>query len=220
MNALKQYVQIFKRAILKKANLSDPINKTITTYNKMVTYYKIKKWSRKTAIPFIEDDRVEEKNQSKVNKFLRTFFEIFGLTAVMSITVLSIVGVLGLSFVTTSFLESYRGYGELTLSLSLVLLGVGWYFPFKIRNLLLMIVGAFLFFVTFGPMVIEGYTSQALSDVHWKNGYWITLKATAVFITYLIASVSMAVWVFLSTKGQCQNPFKRIRLMHLNKGNE
>lgn len=220
MNALKQYVQIFKRAVLKKANLSDPLNKTIATYNKMVTYYKIKKWSRKTAIPSIEDDRLEKKNQTKVHRFVREFFEIFGLTAVMSITVLSILGVLGLSFVTTSFLESYRGYGELTLSLSLVLIGIGWYFPFKIRNLLLMIVGAFLFFVTFGPMVIEGYTSQALSDVSWKNGYWDTVKATAVFICYLLACVSMIVWIFLVTKGQCQNPLKRIRIMKLNKGNE
>lgn len=223
MNTARQYIQVFERALKKhskKLKLSDPINKTIATYNKMVTYYKIKKWSRKDAIPVVEDNWVEEKQQTKVEKFVRTFFEIFGLTAVMSIIVLSILGVLGLSFVTTSYLESYRGYGELTLSLSLVLLGIGWYFPFKIRNLLLIIMGAFLFFVSFGPMMIEGYTGQALADVHWKSGYWLTVKATAIFLGYLITCVSMVVWLFLVTKKQCQNPIKRLRIMKLNKGNE
>lgn len=223
MNTARQYIQIFERALKeqsKKLKLSDSINKTIATYNKMVTYYKIKKWSRKEAILVMEDDLVEEKHQTKVQKFVRTFFEIFGLTAVMSITVLSIISVLGLSFVTTSFLESYRGYGELTLSLSLVLIGIGWYFPFKIRNLLLMIVGSFLFFVTFGPMVIEAYTGRALADVHWKNGYWLTVKATALFICYMVAFISLIVWIFLITKGQCQNPFNRLRILQLKKSND
>jgi hypothetical protein len=82
---------------------------------------------------------------------------------------------------------------------------------------MLVVAGAFLIGLTFGPQVIEGYTGKTLSEVNWKNGYWVTLQATFVFLCTFISSVSLIAWVFLVSKGQRQNPFKRLRMLNINR---
>lgn len=209
MNFAKKYSQQFIRSIksgVKNLNLTERFNQTVEYYRKMKTK-KIFNSKRR--------DRVQEIDNIERNSFIRSIFEVFGYTAVMSIPVLFIMFVLVLSFVLNTFLESFRGYGLLSLGISVLMLGIGWYKPYKIWSFILVVAGAFLAMFTFGPQVIEGYTGKTLIEVNWKTGYWITLKATLVFLGYLIGTVSLIAWVYLVSKGQRHNPLKRIRTMNI-----
>lgn len=211
MNFAKSHLQLFKQILirgLKNISVTVPFKKT-EEYNQKMNQNKI--------IAFKKRDPVQETNHIERTGFVRSIFEVFGYTAVMSIPVLFMMVLLVLSFVLSDFFEVFRGYALLTLGLSVVMLGVGWYKPYKIWTFMLVIAGAVLTVLTFGPQVIEGYTERTLTEVNWKNGYWITLQATFVFLCTFISSVSIIAWVFLVSKGQRQNPFKRLRIINLNR---
>jgi hypothetical protein len=129
----------------------------------------------------------------------------------MSVTVLTIMGVLIMSFVMTDFLTYFRDLGWLSLGLAGVMLGVGWYKPYKVWSLIVTIVGAFLLVITFGPLVIEAYSGRNLIDVNFRNGYWMTLKSTMVFVSYLTCGTAFITWMYLLSKGRRKNPLRKFR---------
>ena len=147
--------------------------------------------------------------------FMRSIYEIFGFTAVMSVTVLTVIGVLILSFVMNGFLTYFRDLGWLSLGLAGVMLGIGWYKPYKIWTLFVTFVGAFLLVITFGPLVIEGYSSRNLMDVNFRNGYWMTLKSTMVFVSYLTCGTALLTWLYLLSKGRRQNPLRNFPYVNM-----
>jgi hypothetical protein len=152
-----------------------------------------------------------ESKHSDRDSIIKTIYEIFGLTAVMSVTVLTVMGVFILSFIMNEFLTYFRDFGWLSLGLAGVLLGAGWYKPYKLWSLFVTFVGAFLLVISFGPLVIEGYSGRDLMDVNFRNGYWMTLKATIVFVSYVICGTAFISWVYLLSKGRRQNPLKKFR---------
>ncbi|MCZ8537281.1 hypothetical protein M9R32_08825 [Paenisporosarcina quisquiliarum] len=211
MNFAKSHLKLFKQTLIsgvKNISITVPFKKT-EEYNQ--------KMNQKNIIAFKKRDSVQETNHIDRTGFIRSIFEVFGYTAVMSIPVLFMMVLLILSFVLNDFLEAIRGYALLTLGLSVLMLGVGWYKPYKFWTFMLFLAGAFLTVLAFGPQVIEGYTGKTLTEVNWKNGYWVTLQATFVFLCTFISSVSLIAWVFLVSKGQRQNPFKRLRMLNLNR---
>ena len=156
-------------------------------------------------------EREKELESSERESIIGTIYEIFGLTAIMSVTVLSILGVLIMSFIMNDVLTYFRDFGWLSLSLAGIILAVGWYKPYKIWTLIMTFVGAFLLVVTFGPLVIEAYSSRNLIDVNFRNGYWMTLKSTLVFASYLTCGTAFITWIYLLSKGRRQNPFRKLR---------
>ena len=142
--------------------------------------------------------------------FIRTIYEIFGFTAVMSVTVLAAMGVLVLSFVMNDFLTYFRDFGWLSLGLAGVMLGIGWYKPYKTWTLFVTFIGAFLLVITFGPLVIEAYSDRNLMDVNFKNGYWMTLKSTMVFASYVMSGTAFLTWMYLLSKGRRKNPLRNL----------
>ena len=201
MNSEKKHSQLFIRTITSSVN--DLLEKM--------------KMNRKKITTIKKSDQVKEIERKNQTGYIRSIFQVFGFTAVMSIPVLFIMFLLVLSFVLNDFLEAIRGYAVLTLGLSVLMLGIGWYKPYKIWSFMLVLAGAFLTVLTFGPQVIEGYTGKTLTEINWKNGFWITLQATFVFLCTFISSVSFIAWVFLVSKGQRQNPLKRLRMLNLNR---
>ena len=187
-------------------------------YHKVEEFYQKIKVKRKNIFTLDKHDRVQRSERIKRDSFVRTIFEIFGFTAVMSITVLFCMVLLTLSFVMNTFLGAVSEYGWLILSLGLLFLGIGWYKPYKILRSLLILCGAFLFVLPFGPQVIEWYTGKDVLDLHWKNSYWLTLKASLVFLCYEIGSTSFILWVYLVSKGQRQNPFRRFQMLTIKRG--
>ena len=211
MNFSKSHLKLYKQTFIsgvKNIRVTVPFKKTVE--------YNHKK-NQKKIVAFKKRDSVQETNHIERTGFIRSIFEVFGYTAVMSIPVLFMMVLLVLSFVLNDFLEAFRGYAVLTLGLSVLMLGIGWYKPYKIWSFMLVLAGAFLTVLTFGPQVIEGYTGRTLTEVNWKNGYWITLKATFVFLCTFISTVSFIAWVFLVSKGQRQNPLKRLRMLNINR---
>ena len=160
-----------------------------------------------------KEKKVEKEKELKSREresIIRTIYEIFGLTAVMSVTVLSIMGVLIMSFIMNVILTYFRDLGWLSLSLAGIMLAVGWYKPYKIWRLITTFVGAFLLVVTFGPLVIEAYSGRNLIDVNFRNGYWMTLKSTLVFASYLACGTMFITWMYLLSKGRRQNPLRKL----------
>jgi hypothetical protein len=155
--------------------------------------------------------REKELESRERESIIGTIYEIFGLTAIMSVTVLTIMGVLIMSFVMTDFLTYFRDLGWLSLGLAGVMLGVGWYKPYKVWSLIVTIVGAFLLVITFGPLVIEAYSGRNLIDVNFRNGYWMTLKSTMVFVSYLTCGTAFITWMYLLSKGRRKNPLRKFR---------
>ena len=160
-------------------------------------------------------EREKELESRERESVIGTIYEIFGLTAVMSVTVLSILGVLILSFIMNDFLTYFRDLGWLSLSLAGIMLAVGWYKPYKIWRLITTFVGAFLLLVTFGPLVIEAYSGRNLIDVNFRNGYWMTLKSTFVFVSYLTCGTMFITWMYLLSKGRRQNPLRKLRTISI-----
>jgi hypothetical protein len=170
----------------------------------------------------IVNDFLDKRKEKKVKRekelesrdresIIGTIYEIFGLTAIMSVTVLTIMGVLIMSFVMTDFLNYFRDLGWLSIGLAGVMLGVGWYKPYKVWSLIVTIVGAFLLVITFGPLVIEAYSGRNLLDVNFRNGYWMTLKSTMVFVSYLTCGTAFITWMYLLSKGRRKNPLRKFR---------
>ena len=168
----------------------------------------------------IVNDFLDKRKEKKVKRekelvsreresIIGTIYEIFGLTAIMSVTVLTILGILIMSFVMTDFLTYFRDIGWLSFGLAGVMLGVGWYKPYKMWSLIVTIVGAFLLVITFGPLVIEAYSGRNLIDVNFRNGYWMTLKSTMVFVSYLTCGTTFIIWMYLLSKGRRKNPLRK-----------
>jgi hypothetical protein len=156
-------------------------------------------------------EKEKELESRERESIIGTIYEIFGLTAVMSVTVLSILGVLIMSFIMNDFLTYFRDLSWLSLSLAGIMLAVGWYKPYNIWRLITTFVGAFLLVVTFGPHVIEAYSGRNLIDVNFRNGYWMTLKSTLVFASYLACGTMFITWLYLLSKGRRQNPLRKLR---------
>ncbi|MGE6487452.1 hypothetical protein [Paenisporosarcina sp. NPDC076898] len=210
MNFSKNHLQFFKQTLLsglKNISQTVPFKKNVDN----------RKTNRKKITKFKKSEQVKEIDHIESAGFIRSIFDVFGYTAVMSIPVLFMMILLILSFVLNDFLEAFRGYALLTLGLSVLMLGIGWYKTYKIWTFMLVLAGAFLTVLTFGPQVIEGYTGKTLTEVNWKNGYWITLQATFVFLCTFITTVSIIAWLFLVSKGQRQNPLKRLKLLNINR---
>lgn len=182
--------------------------KIIETLKKCVSNSLVLRKERKVEM------KKEVESRGKVG-FMRSIYEIFGFTAVMSVTVLTVIGVLILSFVMNGFLIYFRDLGWLSLGLAGVMLGIGWYKPYKIWTLFVTIVGAFLLVITFGPNVIEGYSGRNLMDVNFRNGYWMTLKSTMVFVSYLTCGTVFLTWLYLLSKGRRQNPLRNFPFVNM-----
>ena len=185
-------------------------------FNELVRGLKLSE--RRQIVSDFLDKRKEKKLEREKTletkervSIIGTIYEIFGMTAVMSVTVLSIMAVLILSFVMNEFLTYFRDYGWLSLGLAGVMLTVGWYKPYKIWSLFVTFIGAFLFVITFGPLVIEAYSGRNLIDVNFRNGYWMTLKSTLVFASYLTCGTTFITWIYLLSKGRRQNPLRKFR---------
>lgn len=155
-------------------------------------------------------ERIKELESSERESIIGTIYEIFGLTAIMSVTVLSILGVLIMSFIMNDFLTYFRDFGWLSLSLAGIMLAVSWYKPYKFWRLITTFVGAFLLMVTFGPHVIEAYSGRNLVDINYRNGYWMTLKSTVVFLSYVTCGTVFITWMYLLSKGRRQNPLRKL----------
>ncbi|WP_019414434.1 hypothetical protein [Paenisporosarcina sp. TG20] len=201
------------RDIYNKIKIRSKIQRIriIDTKNKIVNYYEEKKETRKIIKEFEQSQQATQPIERE--SLISTIKEIFGWTAVMSITVLTIIGVLSLSFVMNVFFDYFRDYWWITLGLAGLLIGIVFYKPYTIWSLFLIFIGSFLLVITFGPLVIESYTGMNLIDVNYKNGYWMTLKATMVFVTYLISGIAFILWMYLISKGKRQNPLRKFRYL-------
>ena len=182
--------------------------KIIETLKKLVSNTLVLRKERKVEM----EKEVESRDQEGI---IRTIYEVFGFTAVMSVTVLTVMGILILSFVMTDFLTYFRDLGWLSLGLAGVMLGIGWYKPYKIWTLFVTFVGAFLLVITFGPLVIEGYSGRNLMDVNFRNGYWMTLKSTMVFVSYLTCGTAFLTWLYLLSKGRRHNPLRNFSYVNM-----
>jgi len=201
----------YRHPLFKKKIKENVLKQKISeAYKKTVNYFVEKKKTPK-EIEKYGFVKWEQGNQTQRDSIVSTLRDIFGLTAVMSIAVLLILSVLILTFVMSEVLTYFRDFGWLTLGLAGIMLGVSWYKPYKIWSLILAFIGSFLFVITFAPLVIEGYTGSKLIDVTYKNGYLLTLKATLVFVSYLIGGITFTTWIYLISKGQRQNPLSRLR---------
>lgn len=187
-------------------------------FHKVEELYQRLKVKRKIIFTLDNQNRVRRSERIERDSLTRTIFEIFGFTAVMSIPVLFCMVVLTLSFVMQGFLTFLSEYGWLLFGLSLLILGIGWVKPYKIWRYLLVLCGALLFVLPFSPQVIEWYTGKDVVDVHWKNGFLLTIKAALVLLCYGIGSMSLLAWVYLVSKGQRQNPFRRFRMLKIKQG--
>ncbi|WP_017379834.1 hypothetical protein [Paenisporosarcina sp. TG-14] len=209
------------RLLLWKKKLKDTEqkHKFIEAYKKTIKYFAETKKDRMESgkYGFVKWEQGNQPEQR--NSIIKTIGEIFGVTALMSITVLSILSVLILSFVMSELLTYFREFGWLTLGLAGIMLGVSWYKPYKIWSLIIAFLGSFLFIVTFGPLIIEAYTGGKLIDVTYKNGYLLTLKATLVFVSYVIGGITFTTWIYLICKGQRQNPLSRLRYLQFRTKN-
>lgn len=214
MSTAKYQLQLVRRKFsdfVKRIELTDTTKSKI---NMVVEKIKVVKISPSYG----EWDK--EQHSSYLGRFIRTIREVFGFTAVMSVSALFILGVLCLSFILSVLLGYFHEYAGLILGLAVVMIGVGWYKPFKLRNVSLTLLGTFLVVVTFGSFVVEGYTGRNLADVNFKNGYWLTLKATFVFVTYLMASMTFVTWIYLISKKRRQNPLRWFRYVKFRTKNE
>lgn len=214
MNTAKVQLQLVKRKfkdLVKRIELSEPIKRNINSVVKRIKDIQISP----------RNDEWEGKpDSSHLNRFIRSIKEVFGFTAVMSITTLFIVGVLLLSFFINPLLHYFQEYAWILLGVAGVMIGVGWYKPFKLWSVSLTLLGTFLLVTTFGPFIVEGYTGKNLVDVDYRNGYWLTLKATFVFIIYLITTITFVTWVYLISKRRRQNPLRWFRYMKFRTKNE
>lgn len=199
--------------IVNKIKIRGAINRIriIETKNKILKYYEVKKETRKT-LEEIKKRKQATQPTERVS-FISTIMEIFGWTAVMSITVLTLMGVLSLSLVLNVFFDYIKDYWWVTLGSAGILLSIVLYKPYTIWSLFLTFIGSFLLIITFGPLLIEEYTGMNLIDVNYKNGYWMTLKATIVFVTYLIGGIAFILWLYLISKGKRQNPLRIFRYL-------
>lgn len=183
------------KELVKRLNLSERMK----SVNNFLDKRKVKKVEREKELESIERESI-----------IGTIYEIFGLTAIMSVTVLSILGVLIMSFIMNDVLSYFRDFGWLSLSLAGIMLAVGWYKPYKIWRLITTFVGAFLLVVTFGPSLIEAYSGRNLIDINFRNGYWMTLKSTFVFVSYVTCGTMCITWMYLLSKGRRQNPLRKL----------
>lgn len=182
--------------------------KIIEPLKKIVSEALVLKKERKIEM----EKEVESKEQGG---FIRTIYEIFGFTAIMSVAVLTGMAVLILSFVMNDFLTYFRDLGWLSLGMAGVMLGIGWYKPYKMWTLFVTFVGAFLLVITFSPLVIEGFSGRNLIDVNFKNGYWMTLKSTMVFVSYLTCGTAFLTWLYLLSKGRRHNPLRNFPYLNM-----
>lgn len=216
MNSAKYRMELVERKfkdIIKNLEFTDTIKNKLTIYLE-------KRKINKTNLEYNYDQWELEKQPGNLNRLVHTIREVFGLTAIMSIVVIFMMSVVFLSFFLNNFLDYFRDYGLLTLGIAGVMIGVGWYKPFKLWSVSLTLLGALLLVVSFGPLVIEGYTDRKLVDVNYANGYWLTLKATFVFMVYLIGATTFLIWMYLIAKGRRQNPIKWFRYMKFRTKNE
>ncbi|MFX3673390.1 MAG: hypothetical protein ACE3JQ_02935 [Paenisporosarcina sp.] len=210
------------RLQLKEKKFKDTIKslKFIETIKSIINMYLEKRKTSKANRGDCNDERELNPQSSNLNRFVRTIRDIFGLTAVMSIIAIFILGIFSLSFFMPTLLDYFRDYRWLTIGMAGVMLGVGMYKPFKLWSASLTLLGSFLLVISFGPLVIEGYTGRELVDVHYTNGYWLTLKATIVFVIYLISAITFITWIYLVFKGRRQNPLKWLRYVKFKTKNE
>lgn len=213
MNTAKVQLQLVKRkfkGLVKRIEISDTIKRNINII-KRIKDIKVSSSSNQWE---------PQPQASNLNRFIRSIKEVFGFTAVMSISVLFIVGVLCLSFFINILLGYFQEYAWIILGVAGVMIGVGWYKPFKLSSVSLTLLGIFLVVVTFGPFVVEGYTGKSLGDVNYKNGYWLTLKATLVFVNYVMVSMTFVTWIYLISKRRRQNPLRWFRYVKFRTKNE
>lgn len=145
------------------------------------------------------------------NGFVKTIGEIFGMTAIMSFLVLTLLGIFCLSFFLPSFFTLFLRYMWLTVGLAVTLLVFGWTKPFTWWHLFLVMCGSFLVLVPLGPLMIEWNTGKSLLEIFTQEGYWVTFKATFVLVSYLMSGVAFITWMYLIAKGRRQNPMKWFR---------
>lgn len=214
MNTAKVQLQLVRRkfkGIVRRIELTEPIKRNINIIVKRIKDIKVSssygKWEGKP-------------DSSYLWRLFHSIKEVFGFTAVMSISALFILGVLCLSFVLPIFLGYFQEYAWIVLGVAGVMIGVGWYKPFKLWSVSLTLLGTILLVITFGPLVVEWYTGRNLVDVNYRNGYWLTLKATFVFVVYLFSAITFVTWVYLISKRRRQNPLRWFRYVKFRTKNE
>lgn len=102
MNTAKVQLQLVKRkfkGLVNRIELSDTIKRYVNIVFERIKHIKVSSsYSQWEPQP----------QPSHLNRFIRSIKEVFGFTAVMSITVLFIVGVLCLSFFINILLEYFQ----------------------------------------------------------------------------------------------------------------
>jgi len=213
MNTANVQLQVVKsklKDLVKRIKISEPIKRKINIVKRIKD---IKVSSR-------HNQWKQQPQPSNLNRFIRSIKEVFGFTAVMSISVLFIVGVLCLSFFINVLLAFFQEYAWLLLGVAGVMIGVGWFKPFKFWSVSLTLLGTFLLVTTFGPFIVEGYTGRNLMDVNYRNGYWLTLKASFVFVIYLFSAITFVTWIYLISKKRRPNPLMWFRYVKFSMKNE